>query len=228
MSVKKGRSTLVGALVVFAMALFAQGAQASITPSVTLDQSAGTQAGACQNLGMDLKFDGSSANSAVSATPRQHLTINLPPGSAGQRDGQRRRVPDRDRRSTRNARSGPAASPPTRSGAGAADGRRHVRPRAATVARRPRRSCGQHETAPRSARPVTSRSARQATPTASGSRSLSMLPNSLDRRADRHHGDRQHIRRPALSDDLSVDAGERRHQRRFLLRLDGPHVSRRR
>ena len=78
MSVTKGRSALVGALVVFATAVFAQGAQAAITPSVTLDQSAGAQAGAYQNLGMDLKFN-NAGTYPVSDTP-EHLTINLPPG----------------------------------------------------------------------------------------------------------------------------------------------------
>ncbi len=80
MSVKKGRSTLVGALAVFAMALFAQGAQAAITPSVTLDQSSGTQAGGFHDLGMDLTFDGAKPlTPPISDTP-QNLTINLPPG----------------------------------------------------------------------------------------------------------------------------------------------------
>ena len=78
MSVRKGRSALVGTLVVVAAALFAQGAQASITPSLSLDQSAGTQAGASQNLSMDLKFNTSGAY-PVSDTP-EHLTIKLPPG----------------------------------------------------------------------------------------------------------------------------------------------------
>lgn len=78
MTVRKGRSALVGALVVAAAAVFAQGAQASITPSLSLDQSAGTQAGAAQNLGMDLKFNNAAAY-PVADTP-EHLTINLPPG----------------------------------------------------------------------------------------------------------------------------------------------------
>lgn len=78
MSGRKRRSALIGALVVFAVALFAQGAQAAITPSISLDQSAGTQAGAFQNLGMDLRFAPQGALS-VSDTPK-NLTINLPPG----------------------------------------------------------------------------------------------------------------------------------------------------
>ena len=78
MSARKGRSALVGALVVVATAVFAQAAQASITPSVTLDQSAGTQAGAYQNLSMDLKFN-NAGTYPVSDTP-EHMTINLPPG----------------------------------------------------------------------------------------------------------------------------------------------------
>jgi hypothetical protein len=74
MSVKKGRSALIGALVVLATAAFAQGAQASSTATVTLDQSAGTQAAAFQNLGMDIKFTNSSGDSPDA------MTITLPPG----------------------------------------------------------------------------------------------------------------------------------------------------
>ncbi|MDE3132074.1 MAG: hypothetical protein KGL16_13065 [Acidobacteriota bacterium] len=57
-----------------ATALLAQGAQASTTPTITLDQSAGTQAGRSQNLGMDLKFTNSPGDSP------QLMTITLPPG----------------------------------------------------------------------------------------------------------------------------------------------------
>ncbi|MDE3133642.1 MAG: hypothetical protein KGL15_06230 [Acidobacteriota bacterium] len=78
MTVSKGRSALVGTLVLVATALFAQGAQASITPSLSLDQSAGTQAGAAQNLSMDLKLN-NAGSYPVADTP-EHLTINLPPG----------------------------------------------------------------------------------------------------------------------------------------------------
>lgn len=77
MSRRKGRSALVGALVAVAAAVFTPGAMASINPSVTLDQSAGTQAGATQNLGMDLKFPPTSLGSTD--TP-DVMTINLPPG----------------------------------------------------------------------------------------------------------------------------------------------------
>jgi hypothetical protein len=78
MSVKKGRSALVGALVVLATAVFAQGAQASLTSSLTLDQSAGTQAGATQNLGMDVQFN-TAGTYPVPDSP-EDLTIVLPPG----------------------------------------------------------------------------------------------------------------------------------------------------
>jgi hypothetical protein len=74
MSVRKGRSALLGALVLVGMALFAPAALASTTATVTLDQSAGTQAGAFQNLGMDIKFTNSSGD-----TP-DAMTITLPPG----------------------------------------------------------------------------------------------------------------------------------------------------
>jgi hypothetical protein len=78
MSLRNGRSALVGALVVFATAVFAQGAQAAITPSLALDQSAGTQAGASQNLGMDLKFN-NAGTFPIPDSP-EDLTIILPPG----------------------------------------------------------------------------------------------------------------------------------------------------
>lgn len=70
----KTRSTVVAVLAIVATALFAQGAQASTTPTLTLDQSGGTQAGATQNLGMDLKFTDSLSDSPDA------MTINLPPG----------------------------------------------------------------------------------------------------------------------------------------------------
>jgi hypothetical protein len=57
--------------------VFAQGAQASINPSLSLDQSAGTQAGAAQDLGMDLKFP---PTGLLSTDTPDVLTINLPPG----------------------------------------------------------------------------------------------------------------------------------------------------
>lgn len=83
MSAPKTRSRLVGAMLVGAMvliatALLAQAAQAAIAPSISLDQSAGTQAGASQNLGMDLQF-AAPGSLTVSDTP-EDLTIDLPPG----------------------------------------------------------------------------------------------------------------------------------------------------
>lgn len=74
MSVRKGRSALLGALVVLATAVFAQGAQATTTAKLSLDQSAGTQAAAFQNLGMDITFTNSSGDSPDA------MTIVLPPG----------------------------------------------------------------------------------------------------------------------------------------------------
>jgi hypothetical protein len=58
--------------------VFASGAEAAITPSLSLDQSAGTQAGASQNLSMDMKFN-DAGTYPVADTP-EHLTINHPPG----------------------------------------------------------------------------------------------------------------------------------------------------
>jgi len=71
---RKLRSALVSVVVVGAAAMLAPSAFASSTPSISLDQSAGTAAGSTTNLGMDLQFADSSGDS-----PDQ-LTINLPPG----------------------------------------------------------------------------------------------------------------------------------------------------
>jgi hypothetical protein len=65
---------LVGLCVLFGAALLAPGALASATPTLSLDQSAGTAAGSTTNLGMDLTFTDSGTDS-----PDQ-MTINLPPG----------------------------------------------------------------------------------------------------------------------------------------------------
>jgi len=62
------------ALVVAAMAAMAPGARASVSPTLSLDQSAGTTAGSMLNLGLDLKFADTGTDS-----PRD-LTLNLPPG----------------------------------------------------------------------------------------------------------------------------------------------------
>lgn len=65
---------LTVALVIVGALSLAPVAGASITPSLSLDQSAGKTAGAAQNLGMNLKFTDSSTDSP------HNLTINLPPG----------------------------------------------------------------------------------------------------------------------------------------------------
>ncbi len=67
------RSLALTAAVVSSLAL-AAAAQASITPSVSLDQSAGKAAGSTANLGLDLKFTNTGTDSA------HDVTINLPPG----------------------------------------------------------------------------------------------------------------------------------------------------
>lgn len=82
MSVRKGRSVLVGALAVLATAVFAASAQAAITPSLALNQNvdstSGNQAGAYQDLGMDLKFN-NAGSYPVGDSPKD-MTIVLPPG----------------------------------------------------------------------------------------------------------------------------------------------------
>ncbi len=57
-----------------AMAAVVPCASASITPTLSLDQSAGTKAGAVANLGVDLKFAPTSGDSP------DEMTLNLPPG----------------------------------------------------------------------------------------------------------------------------------------------------
>lgn len=69
-----GRLVLFGVLAAAATSAPAPGAEASVVPTLTLDQSAGTAAGSSVNLGVDLKFSSTSGDS-----PRQ-LTLNLPPG----------------------------------------------------------------------------------------------------------------------------------------------------
>jgi hypothetical protein len=69
-----GRSAGVGALIVAVMAVMAPAAGAAITPTIALDQSAGTVAGSTTNLGVDLKFAPSGTDSP------KDMTLNLPPG----------------------------------------------------------------------------------------------------------------------------------------------------
>ena len=62
---------------------FAPTARAAISPTLSLDQSAGTKAGATLNLGLDLKFTDTGTDSP------HDLAINLPPGllADASRDG---------------------------------------------------------------------------------------------------------------------------------------------
>src|SRR5437763_2636194 len=69
------RRVALGAVVAMAAAAaMAPAASASITPSLTLDQSGGTAAGSTVNLGMDLKFAPSGSDSP------KDLTLSLPAG----------------------------------------------------------------------------------------------------------------------------------------------------
>jgi hypothetical protein len=65
---------ITAAAVIAGVLSLAPGAGAAITPSLTLDQSAGRTAGSEANLGMDLKFTDTGTDSP------HNLTINLPPG----------------------------------------------------------------------------------------------------------------------------------------------------
>ncbi len=68
------RRVLTGVLAALAVAVLAPVASASVTPTLTLDQSAGKTAGSTANLGMDLKFTDSGSDSP------QQMSIQLPPG----------------------------------------------------------------------------------------------------------------------------------------------------
>jgi hypothetical protein len=65
---------VVAAAVIVGVLSLAPAAGAAVTPSLSLNQSAGRTAGASANLGMDLKFTDTGTDSP------HNLTINLPPG----------------------------------------------------------------------------------------------------------------------------------------------------
>jgi hypothetical protein len=71
---RMGQGLLAALCAICCAALFAPGAWAAATPTLSLDQSAGTAAGATADLGMDLTFADSSGDSP------DEMTINLPPG----------------------------------------------------------------------------------------------------------------------------------------------------
>ena len=64
MSHAKRRIVLVGVVAVSCLAALASSAMASITPTISLDQSAGKAAGSTADLGVDLQF------APARATPR--------------------------------------------------------------------------------------------------------------------------------------------------------------
>jgi hypothetical protein len=68
------RNVLVTGLVITSVSVLAPGAMASISPELSLDQSAGTTAGSTANLGLDMKFAPTGTDS-----PDQ-MTLTLPPG----------------------------------------------------------------------------------------------------------------------------------------------------
>ncbi len=65
---------LGGLAALIAAAVLAPAALASTTPSITLNQSAGQQAGSSANLGLTLNFTNTGSDSP------EHLVLNLPPG----------------------------------------------------------------------------------------------------------------------------------------------------
>lgn len=74
MSPRTRRILLVSVVVVSGLGGLAPSAMASITPAISLDQSAGKAAGATANLGVDLTFAPSGSDSPAS------MTLSLPPG----------------------------------------------------------------------------------------------------------------------------------------------------
>ena len=68
------RTVLWGALALSGLGALPSAAGAAITPSISLDQSAGKTAGSTANLGVDLQFAPTGTDSP------QHMTLNLPPG----------------------------------------------------------------------------------------------------------------------------------------------------
>lgn len=68
------RYVLTVIVVLAGMAALAQSASASVSPTLSLDQSAGTAAGSTTNLGLDLKFSPTGTDSP------DHMTLSLPPG----------------------------------------------------------------------------------------------------------------------------------------------------
>jgi hypothetical protein len=68
------RHFLTVVVVLAGMAAIAPGAWASVSPTLSLDQSAGTAAGSTTNLGLDLKFAPTGTDSP------DHMTLSLPPG----------------------------------------------------------------------------------------------------------------------------------------------------
>ncbi len=71
---KRLRRVLLFGVLAGTLAASTASAWGSVTPTISLDQSAGNAAGSTANLGLDLKF----ANTGTDSP--QHLTINLPPG----------------------------------------------------------------------------------------------------------------------------------------------------
>lgn len=70
------RPVLCAALALAGLAAVAPGAGAAISPSISLDQSAGTTAGSTANLGVDLKFGQQTGNSDSPDV----MALTLPPG----------------------------------------------------------------------------------------------------------------------------------------------------
>jgi hypothetical protein len=68
------RYVLTVIVVLAGMAALVQSASAAVSPTLSLDQSAGTAAGSTANLGLDLKFSPTGTDSP------DHMTLSLPPG----------------------------------------------------------------------------------------------------------------------------------------------------
>ncbi len=83
MNHRMNRRVVVLVAVLTGVSAFAPAARAAISPTLSLNQSAGTKAGATLNLGLDLKFTDTGTDSP------HDLAINLPPGllADASRDG---------------------------------------------------------------------------------------------------------------------------------------------
>ena len=190
-------------------------AGASISPTLTLDQSAGTTAGSTVNLGLTLKFAPSGSDSPDS------MSLVLPPGLLANAS-----IDGGSCLTTKDLTDGACQ---VGNGTVTSDaygnypdhGPGDVRPSSSTGSRRPRGACCQQQRhADRRDRRYQGPSVRRSEP-ASVCAQRSCFPNSLYGVPISITADQQHVRRPALSGDVPVDAGPTSAYRGQLLQRPG-------